>query len=110
MPTVERLFPPIRSWPTTMAADRFSSASTSGCGMFGRKLCTNAVWVSLSSRWDSAAIVPKTRLDLPEPDTPVNTVIWFLGCRGETSLRLFSRAPRTRMLERSASSALSSQQ
>ena len=42
----------------------------------------------------SAAIVPKTSDDLPEPDTPVKTVIRRLGMSSETSLRLFSRAPR----------------
>jgi hypothetical protein len=30
----------------------------------------NAVYVSLISRCDSAAIVPKTSEDLPEPETP----------------------------------------
>jgi hypothetical protein len=98
VPTVERLLPPIRSWPTTIAADRLLSESTSGGGMLGRKFCTNAVCVSLSSRWDSAAMVPKTSDDLPEPETPVKTVIFFLGMSRETFLRLFSRAPRTSML------------
>jgi hypothetical protein len=36
----------------------------------------------------------KTREDLPEPDTPVNTVIRRLGISSETFLRLFSRARR----------------
>ena len=31
------------------------------------------------SRWDSAAMVPKTRDDLPEPETPVNTVSLRFG-------------------------------
>src|SRR5690349_11897947 len=39
-------------------------------------------------------MVPNTSEDLPEPDTPVKTVIWRLGISSETSLRLFSRAPR----------------
>ncbi|MNT95951.1 hypothetical protein D3C72_2379340 [compost metagenome] len=46
------------------------------------------------SRWLSAAIVPKTREDLPEPETPVKTLILRLGISSETFLRLFSRAPR----------------
>jgi hypothetical protein len=32
--------------------------------------------------------------DLPEPDTPVNMVIWRLGMRKDTFFKLFSRAPR----------------
>ncbi len=50
--------------------------------------------MSLSRRWDSAATVSKTIDDLPEPDTPVKTVIAPLGMSSETSRRLFSRAPR----------------
>src|SRR3712207_3347398 len=49
------------------------------------------------SRRDSAAIVPKTSEDLPEPDTPVNTDSRRFGMSTDTSARLFSRAPRTRM-------------
>ncbi|GAA1360467.1 hypothetical protein GCM10009596_17280 [Arthrobacter rhombi] len=48
-------------------------------------------------RCDSAAMVPKTKELLPEPETPVNTVIRRLGTSTETSRKLFSRAPRTRM-------------
>src|SRR3954470_19995611 len=49
------------------------------------------------SRWDSAAIVPNTSELLPEPETPVNTVSRRLGISMLTSLRLFSRAPWTRI-------------
>ena len=49
------------------------------------------------SRWDSAAMVSKTKEDLPEPDTPVKTVSWRLGIDREISRRLFSRAPVTLM-------------
>src|SRR3954470_7366110 len=49
------------------------------------------------SRCDSAAIVPKTKELLPEPETPVNTVSRRLGISTLTSLRLFSRAPCTRI-------------
>ncbi len=58
---------------------------------------TKAVYVSLIIRWDSAAMVPKTREDFPEPDTPVKTVRRRLGMSREMSARLFSRAPRTWM-------------
>src|SRR5215475_15293600 len=49
------------------------------------------------SRCDSAAIVSNTSELLPEPDTPVNTDSRRLGISTLTSLRLFSRAPCTRM-------------
>ena len=48
-------------------------------------------------RCDSAAIVPKTRELLPEPETPVKTVSRRFGITTLTSLRLFTRAPCTRM-------------
>src|SRR3954470_1555213 len=48
-------------------------------------------------RCDSAAIVPNTSELLPDPDTPVNTVSRRLGISTLTSLRLFTRAPCTRM-------------
>ncbi len=97
VPTVEREFAPIRSWSTTMAALRLCSPSTSGRPRLGMKDWTKAVYVSLIIRCDSAAMVPKTREDLPEPDTPVKTVSRRLGMSREMSVRLFSRAPRTWM-------------
>src|SRR6185312_17355096 len=45
----------------------------------------------------SAAIVPNTSELLPEPETPVNTVSRRLGLSMLTSLRLFTRAPCTRI-------------
>src|SRR5262245_14237281 len=42
-------------------------------------------------------MVPNTSEDLPEPETPVNTVSRRLGSSTLTSLRLFSRAPWTRI-------------
>src|SRR3569623_2147548 len=56
--------------------------------------CVNAGYVSLISRWLSAAMASNTSDDLPDPDTPVNTVIFRFGISSETFLRLFSRAPR----------------
>ena len=50
------------------------------------------------SRCDSAAIVSKTRELLPEPETPVNAVNRRLGISRLTFLRLFSRAPWTRII------------
>ena len=49
------------------------------------------------SRCDSAAIVPNTSELLPEPETPVNTVSRRLGSSTLMSLRLFTRAPCTRI-------------
>lgn len=52
---------------------------------------------SFSRRWDSAAMVSKTIEDLPDPDTPVKIVIFRLGMRKDTPLRLFSLAPEMTM-------------
>src|SRR5690349_4024197 len=48
-------------------------------------------------------MVPNTSDDLPDPETPVNTVSRRFGISTLMSLRLFSRAPWTRM--RSCASA-----
>src|ERR1700710_862857 len=48
-------------------------------------------------RCDSAAMVPNTSELLPEPETPVNTVSRRFGSSTVTSLRLFTRAPCTRI-------------
>src|SRR5260370_27211352 len=50
-------------------------------------------------------MVSKARLDLPEPDSPVNTIMASRGRSSETSFRLCSRAPRT--TSRSATAPLS---
>ncbi len=42
-------------------------------------------------------MVPKTSDDLPDPETPVNTVSRRFGISTLMSLRLFSRAPWTRI-------------
>src|SRR4029453_4135403 len=49
------------------------------------------------SRWHSAAIVPNTSELLPDPETPVNTVSRRFGISRLRSLRLFTRAPCTRI-------------
>src|ERR1700741_4851979 len=49
------------------------------------------------SRCDSAAMVPNTSELLPEPETPVNTVSRRFGSSTLMSLRLFTRAPCTRI-------------
>ena len=95
VPTVERTLAPMRSWSTMIAVVRPSSESTSGRARLGMKVCTKALYVSLMRRCDSAAIVSKTSELLPEPDTPVNTVMRRLGRSRSRLRRLFSRAPLT---------------
>lgn len=94
VPTVDREPAPIRSWSTTMAALRLCRPSTSGRPRLGMNDWMKAVYVSLIMRCDSAAMVPKTSEDFPEPETPVKTVRRRLGMSSERSARLFSRAPR----------------
>ena len=50
--------------------------------------------MSLNSLRLLAAMVSSTRELFPEPETPVNTVILYLGISNETSFWLFSLAPR----------------
>ena len=97
VPTVERGSEPIRSWSTRIAVVSPSSTSTSGRAIVGMKPCTKALYVSLIRRCDSAAIVPNTSELLPEPETPVNTVSRRFTISTLTSLRLFTRAPCTRI-------------
>src|SRR5918998_6192229 len=97
VPTVDRGLAPIRSWSTMIAVVSPSSTSTSGRASVGMKPCTKALYVSLISRCDSAAIVPNTSELLPEPETPVNTVSRRFGISRLTFLRLFTRAPCTRI-------------
>ena len=74
-----------------------SSRSTSGRASVGMKFWMKVLYVSLMSRRDSAAMVSNTSELLPEPDTPVNTVSRRFGISTLTSLRLFTRAPCTRI-------------
>ena len=97
VPTVERALAPMRSWSTMIAGVRPASRSTSGRASVGMKFCTKVQYVSLISRRDSAAIVSNTSELLPEPETPVNTVSRRFGISTLMFLRLFSRAPCTRM-------------
>src|SRR6266480_7084450 len=97
VPTVERGSAPIRCWSTMIAVVSPSRTSTSGRASVGMKPWTKALYVSLISRCDSAAIVSNTSELLPEPETPVNTVRRRFGSSTLMSLRLFTRAPCTRM-------------
>ncbi len=105
VPTVERTLAPIRSWSRMMAVVRPSRESTSGRASVGMNPCTKALYVSLRRRCDSAAMVSKTSELLPDPDTPVNTDSLRLGMSRLMFLRLFSRAPRTRIAPQSDTSS-----
>ncbi len=94
IPTVKRVSDPIRSWSTMMAVVSPSSTSTSGLARVGINPCKKVPLISLC---DSAAIVLTTRELFPDPDTSVKTVNRRLGISTLTSLRLFSRAPETRI-------------
>src|SRR5918993_5319074 len=80
-----------------IAVVRPSSMSTSGRAIVGMNPCTKALYVSLISRCDSAAIVLNTSELLPEPETPVNTVSRRFAISMLRSLRLLMRAPCTRI-------------
>ena len=80
-----------------IAVVRPSRESTSGRASVGMKPWTKALYVSLISRCDSAAMVLNTSELLPEPETPVNTVNRRFGISRLISRRLFSLAPRTSM-------------
>src|SRR5215469_9032436 len=77
------------------AGDRPSMKSTSGLSIWPRNCRAYAESDSTYLRWPSAKIVSNARLDLPDPDSPVNTIMASRGRSSETSLRLCSRAPRT---------------
>lgn len=106
VPTVERTFAPNADWSTTIAAVTPSNPTTSGRAIDGMNPCTNVEDVSLISRCDSAAMVSNTSDDLPEPDTPANTVKRRFGMETEISRRLFSFAPVTTIASWASASML----
>src|SRR6476660_4424412 len=67
---------------------------TSGLSIWPRNWRAYADSDSTYRRWPSAKMVSNARLDLPEPDRPVNTIRESRGRSSEMSLRLCSRAPR----------------
>src|ERR1700742_2601936 len=96
VPTVERGLREVDFWSIETAGDRPSMKSTSGLSIWPRNCRAYDESDSTYRRWPSAKIVSKARLDLPDPDSPVNTIRESRGRSIETSLRLCSRAPRTR--------------
>src|SRR3954447_16152608 len=67
--------------------------STSGLSICPRNCRAYADSDSTYRRCPSAKIVSNARLDLPDPDRPVNTIRESRGSSSDTSLRLCSRAP-----------------
>src|SRR5215472_15965299 len=106
VPTVERGLRFVDFWSMDTAGDRPSMKSTSGLSIWPRNCLAYADSDSTYRRWPSAKIVSKARLDLPDPDSPVNTIRASRGRSMETSLRLCSRAPRTTSRSATARSSL----
>jgi hypothetical protein len=94
VPTVDRGFFDVDFWSMETAGDSPSMKSTSGLSICPRNWRAYADSDSTYRRWPSAKIVSNARLDLPEPDSPVNTISESRGRSRETSLRLCSLAPR----------------
>src|SRR6266702_1482357 len=95
VPTVDRGLRLAAFWSIDTAGDSPSMKSTSGLSIWPRNCRAYADSDSTYRRWPSAKMVSNARLDLPEPDSPVNTIRASLGRSSDTSLRLCSRAPRT---------------
>lgn len=102
VPTVDRAPPPTGRWSTTIAGVRFSIAANFGRSYRGSRLRTNQGNTSFNWRCDSAATVPNTSDDLPDPDTPVTTVSRPSGTRSVTPRRLFSHPSRTTISPRTS--------
>ncbi len=72
-------------------------SSTSGFSMRSRNCRAYAESDSIYRRCPSAYSVSKARLDFPDPETPVTTVIALWGIVTSIFFRLWTRAPRTRI-------------
>src|ERR1700723_2135783 len=77
-------------------------SSTSGFSMRSRNCRAYADSDSMYRLWPSAYSVSNARLDFPDPETPVTTVIALCGMVTSMVLRLWTRAPRTRISSASA--------
>src|SRR4051795_2712341 len=99
VPTVERGLRFVDFWSMDTAGDSPSMKSTSGLSIWPRNCRAYDDSDSTYRRCPSAKIVSNARLDLPEPDSPVKTIIASRGRSRLTSRRLCSRAPR--MIKRS---------
>ena len=101
VPTVDRGFFEVDFWSIETAGDSPSIKSTSGLSTCPRNIRAYEDSDSTYLRCPSAKMVSKASEDLPDPDSPVKTTIASRGIVRSTFLRLFSRAPCTRMLLRS---------
>ena len=72
---------------------RLSIIETFGFSYLGSLPLAHELYVSFICLWLSAAMVSKTILDFPEPETPVKTTILFLGISREIFFRLFCFKP-----------------
>src|SRR5215475_4376155 len=99
VPTVERGLRDVDFWSIETAGERPSMKSTSGLSICPRNCRAYDDSDSTYRRCPSAKIVSNARLDLPDPDKPVNTIKELRGRSRLTSRRLCSRAPR--MIRRS---------
>src|SRR6202011_2519989 len=106
VPTVERGFLLAAFWSIDTAGESPSMKSTSGLSIWPRNCRAYADNDSTYRRWPSAKMVSNAKLDLPDPDSPVNTIRASLGRSSDTSLRLCSRAPRTTSLSDTGGSQL----
>ena len=101
VPTVERGFFEVDFWSIDTAGESPSMKSTSGLSTCPRNMRAYEESDSTYRRCPSAKIVSKASEDFPDPDSPVKTTIASRGMVRSTFLRLFSRAPCTRILFRS---------
>jgi hypothetical protein len=90
VPTVERGLRLVRCWSTLTDGMSPEIESTGGFDSQGdTKPSSSWYW-----RWPSLLRMSNPRVDLPDPDSPVRTMSWFLGSERLTFFRLCSRAPR----------------
>src|SRR2546430_15688610 len=93
VPTVERGLREVDFWSIDTAGDRPSMKSTSGLSIWPRNCRAYAESDSTYRRWPSAKIVSKARLDFPDPDKPVNTIIASRQVQVDTAQVVLPRAP-----------------
>ena len=77
VPTVERAFPPSLDWSIMTEGFRLSIIETFGFSYLGSLPLAHELYVSFICLWLSAAMVSKTILDFPEPETPVKQQFYF---------------------------------
>src|SRR3712207_8017401 len=96
VPTVDRGLRLVDFWSIDTAGDRPSMKSTSGLSIWPRNWRAEADSDPTQRRSPPAKIVSKARLDLPDPDSPGNTIIASRGRPRGAFLRLWSPGPRAK--------------